>query len=83
MGSMPNSLSRTKSVKNTLVLRIKRIIYREYRFYIFNYIFLFLCYFHLAVYILRHLNYGKCACLSFLRIYFYVGGGGYYLDFFT
>ena len=32
---------------------------------------------------LRHLNYLKCPCLSFLRIiFFFLGGGGYYFDFF-
>ena len=78
MGFMPNSLSGTKSLKNALAFRKKRIIYRKCRFYIINYIFLF----YLAVYVLRHLNYLKCPCLSFLRI-FYPGGGGYHLDFFT
>ena len=78
MGCMPNSLSGTKSTKNALAFRKKRNIYRECRFYISNYIFLF----YLAVFVLRHLKYVKCPCLSFLRIFF-SGGGGYYLGVFT
>ena len=78
MGCMPNSLSGTKSLKNALAFRKRRIIYRECRFYIFNYIFLF----YLAVYVLRHLNYVNCPCLSFLRIFLFFEGGGYYLEFF-
>ena len=68
MGCMPNSLSGTKSLKNALALRKRRIIYRECRFYIFNYIFLF----YLAAHVLRHLNYVNCPCLSFLRIFLYL-----------
>ena len=71
MVCMPNSLSGTKSLKNALAFWKMRIIYRECRFYIFNYIFLF----YLAVYVLKHLNYVKCPCLSFLRIFFFWGGG--------
>ena len=78
MECMPNFLSGTKSLKNAPAFRKKRIIYRECRFYIFNYIFLF----YLAVYVLRHLNYVKCPCLSFLRIFSY-GGGGIIRIFFT
>ena len=73
MGCMPNSLSGTKSLKNALALRKKRIIYRKCRFYIINYIFLF----YLAVYVLRHLNYVKCSCLSF-----FFGGGVLFRFFF-
>ena len=76
MGCMPNSLSGTENLKNALAFRKKCIIYHECRFYIFNYIFLF----YLAVYVLRHLNYVKCPCLSFLRILFF--GRGVLLGFF-
>ena len=72
MGCMPNSLSLTKSLKNALAVRKKRIIHRKCRFYIINYIFLF----YLSVYVLRHLNYLVCPCLSFLRIFLSAGGGG-------
>ena len=79
MGCIPNSLSGTKSLKNALAFQKKRIIYRKCRFYILNYIFLF----YLAVYVLKHLNYLKCPCLSFLKIFFIFRGGGYFFDFFT
>ena len=78
MGCMPNSLSGTKSLKNALAFRKKCIIYSKCRFYILNYIFLF----YLAVYVLSHLNYLKCPCLSFLRIFFFGGGGWVLFGFF-
>ena len=71
MGCIPNSLSGTKSLKNALAFQKKCIIYRKCRFYILNYIFLF----YPAVYVLKHLNYLKCPCLSFLNFFFFEGGG--------
>ena len=66
MGCMPNSLTGTKSLKNAIVFRKKRIFHdRECRLYIFSYIFLV---YH-AGYVLRHLNYAKCPRLSFSRIF--------------
>ena len=82
MGCMPNALSGTKSLKNALAFRKKRFFHREYRFYIFRYIFLVyhagwalrhLNYanyplYH-AGYALRHLNYANCPRLSVSRIF--------------
>ena len=79
MGCMPNSLSGTKSLKNAIAFRKRRNFHHECRFYIFSYIFLV---YH-TVYVLRHLNYAKCPCLSVSRIFLDLNiFFPYYLDFF-